>query len=123
MLGGPRRPGAGGRLVTIDLDAMIVTAYSDKEEATPTWKKTFGFHPITAWDDHGPGGSAEPLAMLLRPRNAGFNTVSDRIEATRRAASCRISWAVGRWSAPTPVAGQMSSWNGWQPGRGGCTAR
>jgi hypothetical protein len=30
----------------VDLDATIVTAYSEKEQASPTWKKTFGFHPV-----------------------------------------------------------------------------
>ena len=31
------------RLV-LDLDATLVTAHSDKEHATPTWKRGFGFH-------------------------------------------------------------------------------
>jgi hypothetical protein len=38
-------PGADGGLVTGDLDATIVIAHSEKEEAAPTWKKTFGFIP------------------------------------------------------------------------------
>ena len=33
-------------LVVIDLDATLVTAHSDKEDASRTWKKTFGFHPV-----------------------------------------------------------------------------
>ena len=33
-------PGADGGLVTVDLDATIVIAHSEKEEAAPTWKKT-----------------------------------------------------------------------------------
>jgi hypothetical protein len=47
-----------------------------------TWKKTFGFHPLTVFADHGPEGSGEPLAILLRPGNAGSNTASEHIEAT-----------------------------------------
>ena len=47
-LAGDAAPGAGGGLVTIDLDATIVIAHSEKEQAAPTWKKTFGHHPLTA---------------------------------------------------------------------------
>jgi DDE family transposase len=78
-------PGADGGPVTVDLDATIVTAHSEKEQATPTWKKTFGFHPMTAWADHGGDGTGEPLAIVLRPGNAGSNTAADHIEATRLA--------------------------------------
>jgi hypothetical protein len=78
-------PGAGGRLVTVDLDATIVIAHSEKEQAAPTWKKTFGFHPMTAWADHGAGGNGEPLAIVLRAGNAGSNTAADHIEAVRLA--------------------------------------
>ena len=76
-------PGADGGPVTVDLDATIVTSCSEKEPATPTWKKTFGFHPLTVFADHGPEGSGEPLAIMLRPGNAGSNTASDHIEATK----------------------------------------
>jgi hypothetical protein len=76
-------PGADGGLVTIDLDATIVIAHSDKEQAAPTWKKTFGFHPMTAWADHGAGGNGEPTAIVLRAGNAGSNTAADHIEAAR----------------------------------------
>jgi hypothetical protein len=78
-------PGAGGGLVTVDLDATIVIAHSEKEQAAPTWKKTFGFHPMTAWADHGAGGNGEPLAIVLRAGNAGSNTAADHIEAVRLA--------------------------------------
>ena len=46
-LAGDAAPGADGGLVTVDIDATIVTSCSEKEQATPTWKKTFGFHPLT----------------------------------------------------------------------------
>jgi hypothetical protein len=54
----------------------LVTAHSDKEGAAPTFKKGFGFHPLGAWL----ANTAECLAMLLRPGNAGSNTVADHIE-------------------------------------------
>jgi hypothetical protein len=84
-LAGDAAPGADGGLVTVDLDATIVIAHSEKEDAAPTWKKTFGFHPMTAWADHGAAGNGEPLAIVLRPGNAGSNTAADHIEAARLA--------------------------------------
>lgn len=33
--------------LVIDIDATEVASYSDKEHAMPTWKKHFGFHPLT----------------------------------------------------------------------------
>jgi len=35
--------------------------------------------------DHGPGGNGEPLAIMLRPGNAGSNTAADHIEAVKLA--------------------------------------
>jgi hypothetical protein len=84
-LAGGAAPGADGGPVVIDLDATIVIAHSEKEQAAPTWKKTFGFHPMTAWADHGQDGNGEPLAIVLRPGNAGSNTAADHIEAARLA--------------------------------------
>ena len=81
-LAGTAAPGADGGLVTIDLDATIVIAHSEKEQAAATWKKTFGHHPMTAWADHGEDGNGEPLAIVLRPGNAGSNTAADHIEAS-----------------------------------------
>jgi hypothetical protein len=66
-------------LVVIDLDATVVTAHSDKEDATRTWKKGFGFHPLMGYTDHGCGGSGEPVAELLRPGRAGSNTAADHV--------------------------------------------
>ena len=84
-LAGDASPGADGKLVTVDIDATVVTAHSEKAQATSTWKKTFGFHPLAAFADHGPEGSGEPLAIMLRPGNAGSSTAADHIEITRLA--------------------------------------
>ncbi len=84
-LAGDAAPGADGGLVTMDIDATIVTSCSEKEQAMPTWKKTYGHHPLTVFADHGPEGAGEPLAFMLRPGNAGSNTAADHIEATRLA--------------------------------------
>ena len=82
---GDTAPGAHGAQVTVDIDATIVTSCSEKENAAPTWKKTYGHHPLAAFADHGPAGSGEPLAIMLRPGNAGSNTAADHIEATKLA--------------------------------------
>ena len=63
-------------VVLLDVDATIVVAHSEKEQATRTFKKTFGYHPIGVWCDN----SGEFLAGSLRPGNAGSNTTSDHIQ-------------------------------------------
>ncbi len=74
-----------GRPLVIDLDATLVTAHSEKERARPTFKRGYGFHPLWAFADHGPAGTGEPLAVLLRPGNAGSNTAADHITVIRAA--------------------------------------
>lgn len=62
-------------LVVLDVDATLVIAHSEKEQAAPTYKRTFGYHPIGVWCDN----TGEMLAMRLRPGNAGANTAADNI--------------------------------------------
>ena len=69
----------------IDVDATLVNVHSDKEGAAPTFKKGFGYHPLTAWFDHGPDGAGECAAIMLRHGNAGANTAADHIEVISRA--------------------------------------
>jgi uncharacterized protein (DUF1684 family) len=54
--------GGGPDTVTLDFDATLVTAHSDKQDAAPTYKRGFGFHPLGVWLDE----TAEPLAAMLR---------------------------------------------------------
>ena len=65
--------------VVIDIDATLVTAHSEKEHAAPTYKRGFGFHPLLAWADHGPGGTGAPLAGMLRPGNANAGVAVDHV--------------------------------------------
>jgi Transposase DDE domain group 1 len=65
--------GARPETLTLDIDATIVTAHSEKEHAAGTWKRSFGFHPLECYLDE----TGEPLAALLRPGNAGSNTAED----------------------------------------------
>jgi len=74
-----RSPFADDRQVVVDLDATLIGAHSEKERATPNFKRGFGFHPILAFVDHGAGGSGEPLAGLLRPGRATANDAADQI--------------------------------------------
>lgn len=80
QLAGERAPDHGidaAAPLVIDVDATLVAAHSDKQGA-PTVRKGFGHHPLWAFVDHGPDGSGEPLAVLLRPGNAGSDTAAGR---------------------------------------------
>ena len=59
----------------LDIDATIVLAHSEKQAAAPTWKHTFGYHPLLCFLD----ATGEALAAMLRPGNAGSNTAADHI--------------------------------------------
>jgi hypothetical protein len=61
--------------LVIDLDASLVVCHSEKEQAAPTFKKTFGYHPLLAFCDN----TGEFLAAQLRKGNAGSNTAADHI--------------------------------------------
>lgn len=65
----------------LDTDTTIITASSDKEGAAPTFKKTYGFHPLATWC----ANTDECPAMQLRPGNAGSNTVGDHVQVLTQA--------------------------------------
>jgi hypothetical protein len=67
--------GADPGFYVIDLDATLVDAHSDKEQAAPTYKRGYGFHPLLAYLD----ATGEALAGLLRPGNAGSGTAADHV--------------------------------------------
>lgn len=73
------------RPLIVDLDATLITAHSEKEQAAPTFKRGFGFHPLWAFVDHGQAGTGEPLHCLLRKGNAGSNTAADHIAVVKAA--------------------------------------
>ena len=87
-LAGEHAPTAGisaASPLVIDVDATLVEVHSAKEGAAPTFKGGFGYHPLTAWFDHGADGAGECAAIMLRPGNAGANTAADHIEVISRA--------------------------------------
>jgi hypothetical protein len=61
--------------LVLDMDASIVICHSDKESATPTWKHTFGYHPLFCFLDN----TREALSGMLREGRAGSNTTADHI--------------------------------------------
>jgi len=67
--------------VTIEIDATLLTAHSDKEGAAGTFKGGYGFHPMLAYCDE----TGEALAGMLRPGNAGSNTAADQIAVVEQA--------------------------------------
>ena len=78
-------PEPGGWL-HIDIDATLVIDHSDnKIGATPTWKKSFGHHPLLAFLDRPEIAGGEALAGLLRTGNAGSNTASDHVIVLQQA--------------------------------------
>lgn len=72
--------GAPERL-TIDVDATLITAHSEKEQAAGNYKGGYGFHPLHAYADE----TREALGGMLRPGNAGANTAADHITVLDRA--------------------------------------
>ena len=75
--GVPSATAAGRRIpgLVLDIDASIVVCHSEKEQATPTWKHTFGYYPLFCFLDN----TREALSGLLRPGRAGSNTAADHI--------------------------------------------
>jgi hypothetical protein len=83
----------------VDLDATLLDAHSEKQNAAPTYKKGFGFHPLCAFIDHGPDGTGEPASILLRAGNSGANTAADHKKVLAEALEQlprRPSWRIGR---------------------------
>jgi hypothetical protein len=75
-----KRDGAPQRL-TLDVDATLITAHSEKEKAAGNDKGGYGFHPLQVYLDE----TREALGALLRPGNAGSNTADDHVAVLDRA--------------------------------------
>jgi hypothetical protein len=62
--------------VVLDIDSSLVEIHSENKEGTaPTYRGGFGFHPMLCFAD----ATGEALAGVLRPGNAGANTVVDHL--------------------------------------------
>jgi hypothetical protein len=104
---------AAGRALpglVIDLDASIVVCRSEKELAAPTFKKTFGYHPMLAFCDN----TGEFLAAQLRRGNGGQQhrrrcTTSPGSKPLSPRSRTPIATATRSWSGPIPPAAPESS--------------
>jgi hypothetical protein len=62
--------------VVLDIDSSLHEVHSEnKAETAPHYKGGYGFHPIYCFAD----ATGECLAELLRPGNAGANTITDHV--------------------------------------------
>ncbi len=125
-------PGGGvgscspGDSLVLDFDATLVNSYSEKQDATPTYKKGFGFFPIGVWCDT----TNEPLAASCVGGTPGPTTPTtmspsstgrcrDCPRSTRRATSMTTTrpWLSTRsWSVPTRPVPPTGSWTpSWPP--------
>jgi Transposase DDE domain group 1 len=68
--------GVDPKFYVLDFDATLVTSHSEKQDAKPTYKRGFGFHPLLVFLD----GTGEALGGILRPGNAGSNTAGDHVD-------------------------------------------
>ena len=74
----------GGDLVVLDIDSSLHEVHSDnKEETAAHYKGGFGFHPIYCFAD----ATGETLGVVLRPGNAGANTIADHVTVLDQAIS------------------------------------
>lgn len=73
--------GPAGEVMIVDVDATIITTKADKQDAAPTYKRTYGHHPLLAMCAE----TDEILAGILRPGNAGANTAADHVSVFARA--------------------------------------
>ena len=71
-----RRCSPGSGPVVLDVDSSLVEIHFEgKEQAAPTYKGGYGFHPIFCLADD----TGEALSGILRPGNAGANTAADHV--------------------------------------------
>ena len=86
---GERAPGHDATAenpLIIDMDATLVTAHSEKENAGPAFKRGYGFHPLWAFVDHGPAGSGSRWRACCAPVTPG-----------RTPQPTTSPWPVRRW--------------------------
>ncbi len=63
-----------GETLVIDLDATIVVCHSEKEQAAPTFKGTFGYHPMLAFCDNTASSSPPGCGEVMPARTPPLTT-------------------------------------------------
>jgi hypothetical protein len=90
----------GTATVVVDIDSSLHQVHSEnKEQTAPNYKGGFGFHPIYCFAD----ATGEALGVLLRPGNAGANTIADHVTVLDQAiAGLPAEVAVGHRDGDDP---------------------
>jgi len=79
----------GTEAVTLDIDSTLVEVHSEHKDGTgPTYKGGFGFHPMFCFAD----ATGEALSGLLRPGNAGANSIEDHLAVLDAAIDQLPAW-------------------------------
>ena len=84
--------GARPETITLNIDATLLTAHSEKQLAAGNYKHGYGFHPLCCYLDE----TGEALAAVLRPGNAGSNTAEDHFTVLSLALAQLPAEDVGR---------------------------
>lgn len=72
----------GTAMVVLDIDASLHQIHSEnKTDAVVNYKGGYGFHPMYCFAD----ATGETLGVLLRPGNAGANTIADHVNVLDQA--------------------------------------
>ncbi len=89
---------AADRLI-VDFDATLLPTRTAKQDAAPTYKRTFGHHPLLAMIVE----TDEVLTGLMRPGNAGSNTAADHVTVLADAlAQLPADWQTGHQPGDHP---------------------
>jgi hypothetical protein len=87
--------------VIVDVDSTIIRTKADKQDAAPTYKRTYGHHPLLAMCAE----TDEVLAGTLRAGNAGANTAIDHVVVLADAlAQLPAVWRRGHDAGDDPSA-------------------
>ncbi len=108
----------GTDTVVLDIDASLVEIHSEnKTDTAPTYKGGFGFHPMFCFAD----ATGEALAGLLRPGNAGANSIADH-RAVLDAAIRQLPAGVAAGHRPGDAAGIVARAIQVRADSAGCSA-
>lgn len=105
--------------VVFDIDASLVDIHSENKVGTsPTYKGGFGFHPMFCFAD----ATGEVLAAMLRPGNAGANSIADHLSLLD-AAVAQLPAEVAVGHRPGDDAGLVARAVRVRTDSAGCSAR
>jgi hypothetical protein len=105
---------AAGRILpglVIDLDASVVVCHSEKEQAAPTFKRSFGYHPMLAFCDNTGEFLAATLGRDTAPRERGPQHRRRPHQRARRRAGAAAGCASPRH--PRSWSGLMARGASW----------